>query len=271
MSRLFTDLEHDTSSIINNYLKINYLYVGIEHAPEKVDQIDAYHKFGAVVMKKHVGFGLMCAAALALFMQAAPASATPTVTINVNQVYTGATPAGPPPWLVATFTQTGLNTGTLTLTSDLTAPNFLQGLASSHATVGWAFYLNQSLSGITCASGTCGNGNSGFNAGGFNTGPVGGIFNLAFGWGPGSSHRFLAGSSSKYDLTFASDLTGNPFGINGSGWSSVAHVQGIRVGGSGWIVAGPPSVAVPEPTELGIFGLGVLLVGVFAALRRRYC
>lgn len=222
-------------------------------------------------MKKSVGFGLICAAAFALFVQAAPAFATPTVTINVNQVFTGATPAGPAPWLVATFTQTGTNTGKLTLTSNLTAPNFLQGLNSSHATVGWAFFLNQSLASISCASGTCGNGDSGFRAGGFNTGPAhAGLFNLGFGWGPGSSHRFLAGSSAVYDLTFAGALSGDPFGVNGSGWSSVAHVQGIRVGGSGWIVAGTPSVSVPEPAELGIFGVGVLLIGLFAGLRRRY-
>lgn len=261
LERLPTNSFANNGLQVGTQLAVNLRYLAIVHDICR----------GIFVMKKHVGFGLICAAAIALFVQAAPAFATPTVTINVNQVYTGATPAGPPPWLVATFTQTGSNTGTLTLTSNLTSPNFLQGLNSSHGTVGWAFFLNQSLSAITCASGTCGNGNSGFNASGFNTGPVGDIFNLGFGWGPGSSHRFLAGSSAEYDLTFGSALTGDPFGVNGSGWSSVAHVQGIRVGGSGWIVSGTPSVAVPEPAELGIFGLGVLLIGLFAGLRRRYC
>lgn len=219
-------------------------------------------------MNKRVIFGLMSAAAIALFVQAAPAFATP-VTINVDQVYTGTTPDGSPPWLVATFNQTGSNTGTLTLTSQLSGSDFLQGLNSSNSTVGWAFYLNQSVSTMTC-TGTCGNGNSGFDAGGFNTGPVGGTFNLAFGWGPHG--RFEAGDSAVYDLTFADTLSGNPFTANSSGWLSVAHVQGIGPhGGSGWIVTGTGTiVSVPEPAELGVFGLGLLAIGVFAGLRRRW-
>jgi hypothetical protein len=218
-----------------------------------------------VAMKKRVIFGLMSAAAIALCVHAGGASAT---TISVDQVFTGATPDGSPPWLVATFTQTGSNTGTLVLTSHLSGSDFLQGLASSSGTVGWAFYLDQSVSALTCTSGTCGNSNSGFDAGGFNTGPVGDIFNLGFGWDV--SNRFGAGDSATYDLTFDSALSGDPFVANGDGWSSVAHVQGIGTSGdSGWIVAGPP-VTVPEPAELGLFGLGALVIGLFAGLRRRW-
>lgn len=218
-------------------------------------------------MRKCVILGWMSAAAIALFVQAGAAFASP-VTINVDQVYTGATPDGSPPWLVATFNSTGTNTGTLTLTSNLSGSDFLQGLESSHAVVGWAFYLNQSISGMTCASGNCANSNSGFDAGGFNTGPVNGTFNLAFGWD--QSSRFVAGSSAVYDLTFTNALSGDPFGANSSGWWSVAHVQGIGPNGdSGFIVSGGP-VSVPEPAELGIFGLGVLLVALFAGLRRRW-
>jgi MYXO-CTERM domain-containing protein len=220
-------------------------------------------------MKKHTGFAFVLAAAAALLATSTSAFATITSTVSLNTVYTGATPAGTPPWLTATFTQTGSNTGTLALTSNLTSPNFLQGLASSHATVGWAFYFDQSLSSIICASGTCGNSNSGFNAGGFNTGPVGGTFNLGFGWGPGSSNRFVTGSSAVYDLTFSGALTGNPFGTNSGGFMSVAHVQGITVGGSGWIVNGTP-MSVAEPAELGMFGFGLLLIGGFLGWRRRH-
>lgn len=222
-------------------------------------------------MNKRVILGWMSAAAVALFVQAGPAFASP-VTINMNQVFTGATPDGPAPWLVATFNQTGSNTGTLTLTSHLTGPDFLQGLNSSNSTVGWAFYLDQSLSAITCSSGTCGNSNSGFNAGGFGTGPAhAGTFNLGFGWGPGRSNRFLAGDSAVYNLTFASALSGNPFAANEDGWFSVAHVQGLGTLGrnSGWIVS-DTVVAVPEPAELGLFGLGLVLVALFAVRRYRW-
>lgn len=217
-------------------------------------------------MRKRVIFGWMSAAAIALLVQAGTAFATQT--INVDQVYTGATPDGSPPWLVATFSATGSNTGTLTLTSNLTGTDFLQGLENSSAAVGWAFYVDQSISGMTCASGNCANSNSGFDAGGFNTGPVGGTFNLGFGWGP--RNRFGAGDSAVYDLTFTNALSGDPFGPNSDGWWSVAHVQGIGPNGdSGWIVSGTP-VSVPEPAELGLFGVGALLVGLFAGLRRRW-
>jgi hypothetical protein len=225
----------------------------------------------STVMNKRAIFGWISAAAIALSVQAGPALASP-VTINLDQVFTGATPDGPTPWLVATFEQTGSNTGTLTLTSHLTAPDFIQGLNSASSTVGWAFYLNQSLSAITCTTGACANGDSGFDAGGFNTGPANaGTFNLGFGWGPGSGNRFTAGESAVYNLTFASDLSGNPFVANGSGWISIAHVQGLgnRGRNSGWIVS-DTLVSVPEPAELGLFGLGLLLVALFAAARRRW-
>jgi hypothetical protein len=61
--------------------------------------------------------------------------------------------------------------------------------------------------------------------------------------------------------------------------------QGITGGCSGWIVAGdgsgasgdgpcgntpPPPHDVSEPARLGVFGLGVLLIGGFLGWRRRY-
>lgn len=238
-------------------------------------------------MKRQVLFGL---AVLGLLALAAPALATPT-TISLNQVWTGNTPDGTPAWLVATFDQTGSNTGTLTLTSHLDGSDFLQGLESSNSAIGWAFFVNQAVTGISCTSGDCANSNSGFNAititkgkpkGGFNAGSVPGGFNLAFGWDVGN--RFLDGSSAIYQLTFSSPFTGSPITYNTDGWSSVAHVQGIGPNGScsGWIVAGNgtdaqggtacggPPVSVPEPAELGVFGFGLLLIGTFLGLRRRY-
>jgi len=65
----------------------------------------------------------------------------------------------------------------------------------------------------------------------------------------------------------------------------VAHIQGIGTKGdcSGWIVSGdgtvaegsgpcadPSLVTVPEPGKLGMFGLGLLIAGLFLGLRRRY-
>ncbi|MGH8183618.1 MAG: PEP-CTERM sorting domain-containing protein, partial [Rhodanobacteraceae bacterium] len=199
----------------------------------------------------------------------------------LDTVYVGYTPDGSAPWLMATFDQTGSNTGTLTLTSNLSASDFLQGLNSKKSTIGWAFYLDQSLASLTCSSGTCA-GNNALFGGSYNAGPVPGTFNLAFGWSAGN--RFVSGSTAAvYDLTFASVLNLDPFVANENGFASVAHVQGITGGCSGWIVSGdgsgangsgpcdgtPPPHNVPEPADLGMFGIGLLAIGLFLGLRRR--
>ena len=211
------------------------------------------------------------------------AAATPISTaIDLNIVFAGNTPDGSAPWLTAQFTSSvGSNTGTLVLSSHMTGPDFAQGLSSTTSTVGWAFYLNQAVSGINCTTGTCADNGALYSASGFNTGPVPGTFNLAFGWSP--SNRFMASDSATYQLTFSSLLTSNPFVENDSSWSSVAHVQGIAGNCSGWIVSGDgtgadgsgpctrdPPVPVPEPGKLGMFGLGLLFAGLLLGLRRRY-
>lgn len=223
--------------------------------------------------------GITLAALTLLPLQVA---ATPiSTTIDLNIVFAGNTPDGPPPWLRAQFNSSvGSNTGTLVMSSLMTGPDFEQGLSSVKATVGWAFYLNQALSpsGIICTAGKCAGNGALYDASGFNTGPVPGTFNLAFGWSP--SARFLAGDTVTYDLTFLNVLTGNPFVENDSNWSSVAHVQGIIGNCSGWIVSGDGTgaegsgpcngVTVPEPGKLGMFGLGLLFAGLFLGLRQRY-
>ncbi len=222
-----------------------------------------------IVLVLGLGFSGLARAIPALF----------STTINLGTVYAGNTPDGTAPWLTATFTSyIGSTTGTLTLTSDLNDSDFLQGLQNSNAAVGWAFYLDQSLSVVSCGSGTCAN-NTLFG-GSYNTGPVPGVFNLAFGWSSGN--RFDSGDSAIYNLTFTTGLTGLPF-VADSNFSSVAHVQGITGGCSGWIVNGdaggaggdgpctstPPPTTVPEPSVLGMFGLGLIGILVFVGLRRR--
>lgn len=230
-------------------------------------------------MKKVISILILALTALFIL----PAQATPTpisTTLNLNTVIVGYTPDGPAPWLKATFTsETGSTTGTLTLTSLLTSTDFVQG---ANGVSGWAFYLDPaitSLGNISCTAGNCPDSTW---ISGINSGPIPGPFNLAFGWT--SSDRFNGTDTATFTLTFDSALAGNPFIENSSGWSSYSHVQGI-VGTqtcSGYIGSGSGTVDqsqlngscsatnVPEPTALGMFGFGTLLIGVFLGLRRRH-
>lgn len=231
--------------------------------------------------------GLMAAFLLGSVAHAngAPPPAT-MATFQLSTVYTGDIPDGPTPWLTAEFSAVpGSTTGELVLTSNFSASDFLQGLSSGKATLGWGFYLpseGNTLSGLSCSSGICAD--TSLFGSSYNSGPVPGTFNLAFGWS--SMNRFVSGSTATYALSFANALTMSPFGANSSGWTSVAHVQGIGPTGScsGWIVSGDgtgadggtackgsPPVPVPEPgTNLGIFALGLSLIGLLAIARRRY-
>jgi hypothetical protein len=226
--------------------------------------------------------GLAAAASL-------PSHATPiSTTIKLDTVFTGNTPDGVPPWLIATFTSsTGSTTGTLTLASALHDSDFLQGLNSSKGALGWGFFLDAGIVSMTCASSPTNNCASNvLSGGGYNAGPLGKSWNLAFGW---HGSRFDGSDTAVYTITFNSALTDSPFVANADGWLSVAHVQGITGSPescSGWIVAGdghgaagdgpctgapppPPPTNVPEPSVLGMFGLGALMIGLFAGRRRR--
>jgi hypothetical protein len=234
-------------------------------------------------MKKYLGFASVLATAVALFTVAAPASATViTQTINLDQVHHGYQPAGPAPWLAATFTyNVGSKTGTLVLTSRL-GDGFVQGATGI---TGWGFYLSGNtvdFNNSTCA-GVCADT---FTSNVHSSASIDGSFNLGFGWT--SQNRFDGTDTATYTLMFDSTLgSSSPFVVNSGGWYSYAHVQGMTPNDcSGWIVAGdgtgtlgtndglcggtPPPHNVPEPGALGMFGLGVLLIGGFLGWRRRY-
>lgn len=211
-----------------------------------------------------------------------PTYATPiSTTIDLDTLFAGSTPSGSAPWLTATFTgDTTSNTGTLTLISRLNSADFVQG-----PNLGWGFFLDTGVSGFDCISGRCAN--SVLSGSTYNGGPTGSDWNLSFEWT--ALNRFVMGDTAIYNISFVSNLTQSPFiptplnkkGTEGN-WLSAAHVQGINsTNCSGWIVAGDglgalgetqpctTSTNVPEPSALGMFGLGALMIGLLVGLRRR--
>lgn len=207
-------------------------------------------------------------------------------TVDLDTVYTGNIPSGTAPWLRATYAYKGFG-GKLTLTSLLNGTDFVQGSKNGEAAAGWAFFLSlTNIDTITCDSGNCADDvffGSGFNA---NTGPVPGDFNLLFSWS--QNDRFDSGDSAIYDIVYGDGAPPLPFlfGENGSGWSSVAHIQGISANDcSGWIVAGSgdpqssatscsggttpqPVTAVPGPNPAMLFLLTVVSAGMLVTVRR---
>ena len=232
-------------------------------------------------MKTRTFFGSFLVAATACVGLSTPAFAT-VQTIDLGTVYTGNTPDGAPWWLQATFTyDENSTTGTLDLTANLQDANFV----GSGGFNGLGFYLaGNTLNSVNFVSGTQA---STVNIGSYNAPPAGmGEFNLNFQWD--SSDRFNGSDTAEYTLTFADLLAVSPFMPNSNGWTAYAHIQGITNASDGgtcsaWIVddggTGPVgeqdgtcggSTNVPEPGALGMFGLGVMLIGGFLGWRRRY-
>ena len=189
------------------------------------------------------------------------------MTINLNSVFTGATPSGPAPWLQATFAyNVGDTSGTLVLNSLLKDGDFLQGSKNGNGTTGWAFYLDPLVQSASCTNGNCADLVQIQNS--VNTGPTGlGNYNLGFNWDP--KGRFVAGDSATYDLMFSSPLSSSPFIANDNGFMSAAHIQGIgTAGSSSWVTDGPTDV--PEPSQLSVLLIGLLGFGGVLYARRRH-
>lgn len=231
-------------------------------------------------MKTRAFFSSVLVAAVACLGLSTPAFAT-VQTIDLGTVYTGYTPDGAPWWLQATFTyDESSTTGTLDLTANLQDANFV----GSGGFNGLGFYLSgNTLNSATFVTGTEA---SSVAIGSYNAPSGLGAFTLNFQWD--ATNRFNGSDTAQYTLTFADLLATSPFMANPNGWTAYAHVQGITNASGGgtcsaWIVndggtgtlgrqagiCGEPT-SVPEPGALGMFGLGVLLMGGFLGWRRRY-
>lgn len=228
-------------------------------------------------MKRVLSILLLGLAAISML----PAQATSLPTVQLGTVYNGYTPSGTGPWLQATYDP---STSTLTLTSLLSPGEKVQG----GGVTGWAFYMTGGLASAQCLGGICPADPILINSVSSPPGQNLGNYNLGFNWANNANGVFGYGDTAQIKLIFSGDGTTNPFAENNMGWYSYAHVQGISSGTagltcSGWIVAGSGQVNtagllgtcggtttnVPEPNDLGMFGIGLLLVGIFLGLSRR--
>ncbi|MBX6315461.1 MAG: PEP-CTERM sorting domain-containing protein [Isosphaeraceae bacterium] len=201
------------------------------------------------------------------------------VTFDLGTVINGATPSGSPPWLTVTFTDTGTNQVTLTMTNNMSA-------SSGQFVDTWLFNLDSSLDptklSFTYVSGpqaqsiqTGADSFGNMNTPGFGSNSSG-LMDIEFDFrsGPPLS-RFNGGLTSTYTITYtAGTITANsfnvasapPFDANGP-YFSAAHVQGIPGNQSGVIGA---NAAVPEPSSMILIGIGLIaLPAARRALRRQ--
>jgi hypothetical protein len=214
---------------------------------------------------------------------------------ELDEEYTGgANPAGPPPWLTATFIDAGFNQVQLTLdASGLTDGEFVSGwyfnIDPALAALGFSWFPPAVNSGPSFIGGS-GVGNKNQNASGADEdmykagGYKGDGFDIYFKFetanNPGSD-RFTAGSVATYLFTVSNPaevLFPQSFNfMNEAGYFySAAHVQGIDNSSiafinselsdgddSGWIGAEKSIAAIPEPATILLLCTGlVTLLGI---------
>jgi hypothetical protein len=208
---------------------------------------------------------LMPAVAVVLF--GANAASATTISFDLDTVITGATPAGPTPWLRATFEDVA--PGVVELTLDAF------GLVPDEKVKTWWFSVDQSggLTGLSFSfvSGTEADGVTVAFDGVSPTPGEAGLFDIEIGFKTSAKDAFKSGTS-VYDITgIGATISATSFDVLSVGgpasadhFHAAAHVlaiPGAPGDDSGKIGDGSP-VAVPEPSSLMALALGGLLLSI---------
>jgi hypothetical protein len=216
---------------------------------------------------------MYCSKLVLLFVAAtglalAPSAWADLLPMALTQVFSGTAPSGSPPWLTATFEDTGDNEVTLTLQANLQASSeFVDGAAQGageQKRKGWFFNFDPALD-LSSLSFAFEEGEQAENilTDADNIKADGdGLFDIVFQWATSGEGRLEGTESAVYTLTYTGSGDFSVWSFNflsepggGQGvYPSAAHVQGIPYGeGSGWIAVPAPGAAL-----LGVIGLGVI-------------